>query len=117
MAAIFALTPGSHNTDILNYATVDDRKLYEKGSRPLNGDERYDLGTEGLFPFLKSLGNRADEYGWSKRTTGILSIPLNPPLMHPQGQERYYLDHYGTCLLYTSPSPRDQRGSRMPSSA
>ena len=24
---------------------------------------------------------------------------------------------YKTCLLYTSPSPRDQRGSRMPSSA
>ena len=24
--------------------------------------------------------------------------------------------HWG-CLLYTSPSPRDQRGSRMPSSA
>ena len=25
--------------------------------------------------------------------------------------------HYKDCLLYTSPSPRDQRGSRMPSSA
>ena len=25
--------------------------------------------------------------------------------------------HYLHCLLYTSPSPRDQRGSRMPSSA
>ena len=24
---------------------------------------------------------------------------------------------YTDCLLYTSPSPRDQRGSRMPSSA
>ena len=24
---------------------------------------------------------------------------------------------HDTCLLYTSPSPRDQRGSRMPSSA
>ena len=24
---------------------------------------------------------------------------------------------FGVCLLYTSPSPRDQRGSRMPSSA
>ena len=24
---------------------------------------------------------------------------------------------YKDCLLYTSPSPRDQRGSRMPSSA
>ena len=27
------------------------------------------------------------------------------------------LDLNGNCLLYTSPSPRDQRGSRMPSSA
>ena len=34
------------------------------------------------------------------------------------------VDHFGgspddlrTCLLYTSPSPRDQRGARMPSSA
>ena len=26
-------------------------------------------------------------------------------------------DVFGRCLLYTSPSPRDQRGSRMPSSA
>ena len=26
-------------------------------------------------------------------------------------------DQPRTCLLYTSPSPRDQRGSRMPSSA
>ena len=26
-------------------------------------------------------------------------------------------DFYRPCLLYTSPSPRDQRGSRMPSSA
>ena len=28
-----------------------------------------------------------------------------------------FLERAGTCLLYTSPSPRDQRGSRMPSSA
>ena len=28
-----------------------------------------------------------------------------------------YLTLSMTCLLYTSPSPRDQRGSRMPSSA
>ena len=30
--------------------------------------------------------------------------------------ERLFGD-YPPCLLYTSPSPRDQRGSRMPSSA
>ena len=27
------------------------------------------------------------------------------------------IEHLQICLLYTSPSPRDQRGSRMPSSA
>ena len=27
------------------------------------------------------------------------------------------LERASDCLLYTSPSPRDQRGSRMPSSA
>ena len=30
---------------------------------------------------------------------------------------RAYVEHLQGCLLYTSPSPRDQRGSRMPSSA
>ena len=28
-----------------------------------------------------------------------------------------YAEQYYHCLLYTSPSPRDQRGSRMPSCA
>ena len=27
-----------------------------------------------------------------------------------------FLDQHGNCLLYTSPSPRDQRGSRKPAS-
>ena len=34
----------------------------------------------------------------------------NDPVMH-------FSVNAKTCLLYTSPSPRDQRGSRMPSSA
>ena len=37
------------------------------------------------------------------------------------GGSKYFVsfvdDHSKFCLLYTSPSPRDQRGSRMPSSA
>ena len=32
-------------------------------------------------------------------------------------QMNYHVMLPSTCLLYTSPSPRDQRGSRMPSSA
>ena len=49
--------------------------------------------------------------------------PLDPNRGAPEkgariGQEAddAFLGHY-VCLLYTSPSPRDQRGSRMPSSA
>ena len=36
-----------------------------------------------------------------------------------QGLDQFHVitDQGGSCLLYTSPSPRDQRGSRMPSSA
>ena len=33
------------------------------------------------------------------------------------GKKDLRITMLNTCLLYTSPSPRDQRGSRMPSSA
>ena len=62
---------------------------------------------------------------------GILSIQIlkeiETVLRARYGNETLLSDYYdligGTstgaiiCLLYTSPSPRDQRGSRMPSSA
>ena len=35
----------------------------------------------------------------------------------PYGETRTYKDLAIACLLYTSPSPRDMRRSRMPSSA
>ena len=36
---------------------------------------------------------------------------------HPESLDLLPRDLPVICLLYTSPSPRDQRGSRMPSSA
>ena len=36
---------------------------------------------------------------------------------HPQKRQRRRCQHHQACLLYTSPSPRDKRQSRMPSSA
>ena len=36
---------------------------------------------------------------------------------HPKANGCYVFDRYYTCLLYTSPSPRDGLLSRMPSSA
>ena len=41
-------------------------------------------------------------------TTDIYNLPVQDRLRSQFGTD---------CLLYTSPSPRDQRGSRMPSSA
>ena len=37
--------------------------------------------------------------------------------MGERPSDKHSLDRIDNCLLYTSPSPRDQRGSRMPSSA
>ena len=67
--------------------------------------------------------------GNSLYTDGQLALVLNIPKgtvfnpddlaqrleFSPDGQDISSL--YMDCLLYTSPSPRDQRGSRMPSSA
>ena len=44
------------------------------------------------------------------------SMEGNPILVDQLERDRRF-DICKACLLYTSPSPRDQRGSRMPSSA
>ena len=57
-----------------------------------------------LFRYLQDRGFNTDQYtkrGFSRRMDRILAKFIG----------------FKHCLLYTSPSPRDQRGSRMPSSA
>ena len=59
------------------------------------------------------------EFYKTKDHTVVASDVLVPKwdksvLFTPAGMNQFK-DHF--CLLYTSPSPRDQRGSRMPSSA
>ena len=70
----------------------DNRKLVRKGDFVINS--RSDRkGSSGVSPLDGSVS--------------LIAIVLEPEDMCPE-----YI-----CLLYTSPSPRDQRGSRMPSSA
>ena len=62
-----------------------------------------------------------------KRNERELNINIEPKLPSKKSiTEQYkmaselaefYTKVFWVCLLYTSPSPRDQRGSRMPSSA
>ena len=70
------------------------------------------------------IGNNIDEYLLSlqKGTNGVSDITLFDPEQHPckfaaevkNLQSENFIE---ACLLYTSPSPRDIRRSRMPSSA
>ena len=46
----------------------------------------------------------------------INKILIKNKILAPNLLSENYINNY-ICLLYTSPSPRDQRGSRMPSSA
>ena len=57
-------------------------------------------------------------------TSTLQQAPCSPYLEHVAGSIHaldqafvFRVPVHRSCLLYTSPSPRDQRGSRMPSSA
>ena len=50
----------------------------------------------------------------------VVPETVDPAFESPKATMATFIDameRYTDCLLYTSPSPRDQRGSRMPSSA
>ena len=51
-----------------------------------------------------------DEYG---NASGLIVVPAGLP----PSENATWTGDVDTCLLYTSPSPRDNRTSRMPSSA
>ena len=62
-----------------------------------------------------ALGLIAFFHGRSKLREFAFDIPN--PLAPGEGRRMVFRALGIVCLLYTSPSPRDQRGSRMPSSA
>ena len=63
---------------------------------------------------------------WVKRLDELPLVPTDDPndfdwypVQHHLGLGAFGVNGFGgdTCLLYTSPSPRDRTRSRMPSSA
>ena len=86
-------------TETMNYR-VKDIALAEWGRKEITL-------AEAEMPGL--MATRA-EYGDSKPLAGARIAGC----LHMTIQTAVLIE---TCLLYTSPSPRDQRGSRMPSSA
>ena len=76
----FSLTPYNLGNTILDYRTPEGRKHYDRATQQLN-EIKYDCQSDNLRSFLEDLGRRADAFGWSTPTTGILQIPkdLNDP--------------------------------------
>ena len=59
----------------------------------------------------------AEDLEWDKTTQGWVMSSFFIGYLVTMVFGGWLADRFGGCLLYTSPSPRDQRGSRMPSSA
>ena len=81
---------------------VAECELYQEERDVLEGEMR-DLDKSGMKSF--------DALDSREKTIAILGDRWWPQTAKQDG------DKICSCLLYTSPSPRDQRGSRMPSSA
>ena len=123
----------------INYPTgVPTLSLAGNGGRNCpNGDDRYRQGNplaiDPRNPDHLYIGARGDGlYILNTNTLDVIQIANNQVphnnnevnirsiVFHPTQDFVYlgYPEHgFYSCLLYTSPSPRDQRGSRMPSSA
>ena len=72
-----------------------------------------------LIEKIKSLWVSRDDNIAVVLTGGEPLLQVNDELVTALKQEQIYIavETNGTCLLYTSPSPRDRQKSRMPSSA
>ena len=98
-------------------------RFFSGGRYRLSADEMKKRGAEGLAnDFVEHMRYQASnevtalkdlQYVQDKENTDQRGLESFGRLMTAWDKS----EGAGTCLLYTSPSPRDQRGSRMPSSA
>ena len=95
---------------------LDKRKFYINGQwvdpSKKNDFEVINPSDESVCAMI-SLGSQADTDAAVSAARSAL-----PMWSNSSKEDRVaLLERLYACLLYTSPSPRDQRGSRMPSSA
>ena len=75
---------------------------------------------KGLVPVITQdySSNEILMMAWMNKEALDLSIETKKAVYFSRSRKKlWFKGEESGCLLYTSPSPRDQRGSRMPSSA
>ena len=103
----------NHNIRIVTLAT-SERVLCMFGNVTDDTEEKKVVGYRMVYPYLLSMG-AVNEDG---------TVPINyarwcpySPIEDHRISGEHIISVVYPCLLYTSPSPRDKRQSRMPSSA
>ena len=110
-SAYVEIQSGSGGTEAQDWAEMLLR-MYSKWAESRDFDIDVTEISHGEIAGIKSatLHVKGDySYGWLRTETGIHRLVRKSPF--DSGSRRH------TCLLYTSPSPRDVEESRMPSSA
>ena len=88
----------------------------------LTNDDRYLFAQGNWYRSHEKLGahpivcNGCSGFYFAVWAPGVKSVRVDGDF-NGWGETQNYLEHKGSCLLYTSPSPRDRTRSRMPSSA
>ena len=78
---------------------------------------RRDLEVSGVQTVLSDLSQEPNAQAEHELIVGNEEVSNRPVTINSRARAAQYEMRLSICLLYTSPSPRDQRGSRMPSSA
>jgi hypothetical protein len=73
VAVQFALAPGLHSDELIDYGTSKGIKQFRGATMAL--DPKYNLKSDGLHPFLEKFKNRSLNQNWA----GICTIPVAPP--------------------------------------
>ena len=96
----FSLLGTNREVTLLRNIELSEPNIDELPSDEIDRDLKRTFPTESWFnEHLRQIRNVLLWYSWTNPACG------------------YCQSYTYICLLYTSPSPRDQRGSRMPSSA
>ena len=91
---------------------MDEKKRIFSGIQPSG-----DLTLGSYMGAIKNWVALQDEYECVYCIVDMHAITVRQVPADLRRRSLEQLAQYIACLLYTSPSPRDQRGSRMPSSA